>query len=428
MKSKLFIILLFCLAIDFINAQNHKAYYKNGQLREIGIFKNEKEIGEWKWYFENGQLESVGSYEKGHQTGQWKEYFSNGKLRRIRNFNNGFLIGKSTTYHLTGRIMLIGSYDENGEKIGVWKKYNSDEKLIGISICKNGKEFKNGAWKYYDEDGKIKKTENYNYGVKTGKWKIYDYYGNLYSIEYYKNGKETGEWKTFNTNGQIESIKNFSNGKLNGLWKVHYSTGIVITKNYKDDRLHGEWNSCKENGDCFEIGYYKYDEKHGNWIYFYDNEQIKKEQLWKENKLMEVISYFDEKGILLDKGTVKEGNGTVKEYYADGELASITEYINGKKIDWNNSGQLNNLAWDVYENETNNEMLKKAIEWVQRSIELDENYYNTDTYAALLYKTGKYKQALILSKEAINIAKKKNNDYRSTTKLIEQIYLKMKKY
>ncbi len=428
MKKNIFIIILFCLVVDFLNAQNHKAYYKNGQLREIGTLKNEKEIGEWKWYFENGQLESVGSYEKGHQTGQWKEYYSNGKLRRIRNFINGFLIGKSTTYHLNGRIMLAGSYDDNGEKIGVWKKYHSDEKLIGISICKNGKEFKNGEWKYYDEDGKIKKIENYNYGVKTGKWEFYDYYGSIYSIEYYKNGKETGEWKMFNANGQIKSIKNFSNGKLNGLRKEHYSTGVVITKNYKDDRLHGEWNSCKENGVCFEIGYYKHDEKHGNWTDFYDNGQIEKVQLWKENKLMEVISYFDDKGMPLDKGTLKDGNGTVKKYYADGELISITEYVNGEEFDWNNSGQLNNLAWNAYENETDNEILKKAIKWIQRSIELDKNYYNVDTFAALLYKTGNFKQALTNAEQAIKIAKKEEYDYSSTTKLIELIHLKMKKY
>lgn len=94
-----------------------------------------------------------------------------------------------------------------------------------------------------------------------------------------------------------------------------------------------------------------------------------------------------------------------------------------KNIDrhWNSSYNLNYLAWNAYENSNDINILLKAIKMVERAIELEKNYSNLDTYAALLYKTGNYKQALKRAKEAVDIAKVKGVDYSSTTELIDKI-------
>lgn len=92
---------------------------------------------------------------------------------------------------------------------------------------------------------------------------------------------------------------------------------------------------------------------------------------------------------------------------------------------WNSSDKLNSLAWHAYKKREDISTLLKAIKIVERSIELEQNYYNTDTHAALLFKTGKYKEALKRAKEAINIAKKEGVSYSSTTELIEDIIDKM---
>lgn len=88
-----------------------------------------------------------------------------------------------------------------------------------------------------------------------------------------------------------------------------------------------------------------------------------------------------------------------------------------KKI-WNDWSKLNTLAWHAYEEHNLVDELLKAIEIVKRSISLDENYHNLDTYAALLYKTGRYEAAIKKAKEAIEAAKQDNLDYTATTELL----------
>jgi tetratricopeptide (TPR) repeat protein len=95
------------------------------------------------------------------------------------------------------------------------------------------------------------------------------------------------------------------------------------------------------------------------------------------------------------------------------------------KFIWNSSRNLNGLAWESYKNETSKDKLEEAKKWIIRSIELNKDYYNVDTYAALLFKTGFYTQALKRAKEAIEIAKKNNIDYKSTSDLINLIIEKL---
>jgi thioredoxin 1 len=88
---------------------------------------------------------------------------------------------------------------------------------------------------------------------------------------------------------------------------------------------------------------------------------------------------------------------------------------------WDESTKLNSLAWHIYEQHDEEDILFKAIEVVMRSIELEETYYNADTLAALYFKIGKYKQALKKAKRAIQIAKRESISYTTTTELINAI-------
>ncbi|EDP97690.1 thioredoxin (trxA) [Kordia algicida OT-1] len=88
---------------------------------------------------------------------------------------------------------------------------------------------------------------------------------------------------------------------------------------------------------------------------------------------------------------------------------------------WNSSSKLNSLAWNAYKTQSDIKILLRAIKAVERSIELEATYYNVDTHAALLYKTGNYNKALKKAKQAIDIAKKEGLSYGSTSELIEKI-------
>lgn len=92
---------------------------------------------------------------------------------------------------------------------------------------------------------------------------------------------------------------------------------------------------------------------------------------------------------------------------------------------WDSAKDLNSLAWAYYQNEDDESKLEEAKEWVIRSIELNKNYSNTDTYAALLFKTGDYTKSLKVAKEAIEIAKENDEDYSTTTDLINSVIEKL---
>lgn len=105
----------------------------------------------------------------------------------------------------------------------------------------------------------------------------------------------------------------------------------------------------------------------------------------------------------------------------------------GKEFIWEDSEGLNSYAWNYYlehEDESNvipetDEEMAKALEFVKRSISLNANYNNTDTYAALLYLSGQYTEALKKAKEAIDLAKESETDYETTNELIQKIIEKM---
>lgn len=141
-----------------------------------------------------------------------------------------------------------------------------------------------------------------------------------------------------------------------------------------------------------------------------------------ENKGKFSANYGEEK---VDKKILKtkiEYYKFMKEWdeYANVSVEYADKYAND---DWRS---LNSFAWDFYENVNDNAMIEKAEKWAVRSMELDMNYYNTDTYASILYKLGKYDDALKYAKEAIELAKKSGDKYGETEKLIEKIKSRQK--
>jgi thioredoxin-related protein len=92
-----------------------------------------------------------------------------------------------------------------------------------------------------------------------------------------------------------------------------------------------------------------------------------------------------------------------------------------EKYEPNNANLLNNIAWNIYENCKDKTLLEKALTWSKTSVALDENYYNTDTYAHLLYKTGNNAMAAQMANRAIELAEQNGEDADGTKELIEKI-------
>ena len=93
------------------------------------------------------------------------------------------------------------------------------------------------------------------------------------------------------------------------------------------------------------------------------------------------------------------------------------------KYGGNEAQKLNGVAWIFYENITERKMLEHAEAWALKAVTIEDNYAFNDTYAAVLFKLGKKTDAKNVAEKAIELAKKENTDYQSTSELLEQIKL-----
>jgi thioredoxin-related protein len=99
---------------------------------------------------------------------------------------------------------------------------------------------------------------------------------------------------------------------------------------------------------------------------------------------------------------------------------TVTQYVKdyGKSVSAN---ELNQYAWRIFENCSDAACVNQALEWSKRSVDITNSHMFIDTYANLLYKTGKKQQALAWEEKALKLAKDANEDFSSYEEVIEKI-------
>ena len=108
-----------------------------------------------------------------------KEFYPNGNLRFESSVGqNGLLEGNYTEYYDSGEVKSKGEYFEGSISDTVYIFYRNGNLQAKGFLNKN---IKNGWWKYYREDGKLKSIEEYLV--------INDSMYKNQSILYLKNGK-----------------------------------------------------------------------------------------------------------------------------------------------------------------------------------------------------------------------------------------------
>ena len=136
-------------------------------------------------------------------------------------------------------------------------------------------------------------------------------------------------------------------------------------------------------------------------------------------------------------GSVKEKLLTAKTNETDKIILEAEIYKSQKEKDWKSYGknvldymskyspeeanELNNYAWTFYEHIDDTALLNKAEGWAMTACQLEDNYANNDTYAAVLFKLGKKKEATDAAYKAISLAKESNQDFEETEALLVKI-------
>ena len=392
---------IYTYAIDGKNTD--KGYYSDGKLayiKELKIVKGEAPIQNGKYieYYKNGQIKVQGYYKEGKRDGEFKAFLRNGKSAGSVIYKDGKII-KST---------LINSMKDNAS-FSILTDINSSSNshevvtdefsngLLKQYFTFNKKGLLDGESRQYYEEGDIKSISPFKNNVADGVFISYYQNGNMKEKHAYKNGNEEGEGIFYYENGKLEEKYFMKNGKLDGEAinyfedgkiknKAIFKDGVTLEEEvYKDNEIrkntfkNGEivqqdiYSKNKilkakkfllENGKMKIISYYENGNKQeevfvinelfdGEALVYYPSGKLKEKDFFKNGKRDgEAIIYY-ENGNVKQKSLFKNDKreGDLFMYYPSGKLRQTEKFINGKEdgevIEYYESGVIKEKAYFI---------------------------------------------------------------------------------
>ncbi|WP_281616237.1 energy transducer TonB [Flammeovirga sp. SubArs3] len=163
-----------------------ESYYKNGNLKEKGVFDASKKVGIWHYYHSNSQENF--SYEMKYKEGEFEEttLFINAwdslGNQTVKNGNGQLKYLTKNSFYQEGMV-------KNKLKTGEWNGTYIDGKPYFIETYKNGKLKKGNSW---DSEGKkYSYTKTYKRAFYPGGiWDFYNWIGKV--LRYPDDAKKQG--------------------------------------------------------------------------------------------------------------------------------------------------------------------------------------------------------------------------------------------
>ncbi|QDK81233.1 hypothetical protein EXU85_22530 [Spirosoma sp. KCTC 42546] len=102
-------------------------------------------------------------------------------------------------------------------------------------------------------------------------------------------------------NGKIRARGILVNNKKQGLWNEFEADGsLYLQCQYLNDTLNGECLGYFSNGNPNITGYYKKGIRDSLWSFYYDNGQVRKKGLFRNDKPAGQWAYFSKNGKQVD--------------------------------------------------------------------------------------------------------------------------------
>ena len=320
---------------------------RNADLEYIGniiareLYIKDKKEGTSYYFYKNGKLKSKVDYRNNRRNGIVLEYDESGKIVTILNYNKGTLVEREK----------INRTDENRLKQGTWKEFYSDNKIKREINYKNN--ILDGLYKEYDENGEITLLLRYRDGkiieddsIDTEDIDIkneYDKDGNLAYSGAFRNTKPIGIHRRYDINGNVinsyiyndngikisEGIVDKEGYKI-GQWKNYYNTGeLKSTGKYQNNVQEGKWTFYFRNGKIEQEGEFRNGLISGKWVWYHENGTIKREEEFYNGKEEGFIVEYDEFGEIITKGEYFDGEKEGEWYYEVGDHIELGSYITG---------------------------------------------------------------------------------------------------
>ena len=158
------------------------------------------------------------------------------------------------------------------------------EKAVGKLL--NGK--REGTWKFYYPNGKIKEIADYKADSFHGKRIAYYENGNIYTSAHYNMGVFVDSFFLYFNNGQLRSECWFdSSGKAQGIYKIYYETGEISLIGRSVDNMDVDTaRGFYKNKQLSYLIPYKNGKIEGALLYFDEDGKIVKKEIYKNDSLI----------------------------------------------------------------------------------------------------------------------------------------------
>ena len=321
------------------------AYIREGKLIEdYNLLPN----GKYVEYYKNGNIKLQGNYKEGRRDGEFKTFLKNGKSAGSVIYKDGKII-KSTlikamkdnaSFSLVTDITYILDTSHTIKKVdfenGLLKTY--------FIFDKNG--VSNGDSIEYYEEGNIKSIIPFKNDIVDGLTISYYENGNIKEEVHYKNNKMNGEAKSYDENGKLNGRTIFQDDikleeevhKENEILKNIFKNGEVVKQDV-----------CSPNGTLKERRILNGNEM--EYSSFYENGNVKQKILTKDKVIIKEQLYARNGNIMLNSFFSADGKPIKElfEYYPDGKLfkkiSTMNEMANGDTLEYYPDGNIKKKAF-----------------------------------------------------------------------------------
>lgn len=194
---------------------------------------------------------------KGRRQGLWMDFYPNGTKRYEGQFKNDKCKGTFTYYDEQGNLKATNEFDKSGEK-ALNKTYAPNGRLVATGYYVNQK--KEGEWKYFDKDsGQLLLSEENKNGKVHGWSRLYNPNNGMLAEEtQYVEGQPEGQCKKYSDTGVLLMDCHYHNGLLDGQCKTYYPSRLLKEEGqYTEGRKSGEWKTYNEDGDLISTENYE---------------------------------------------------------------------------------------------------------------------------------------------------------------------------
>ena len=336
--------------INWLYGKKNGWYYKYNKDPSHGVYIWSKELfaadrkeGTAFNYYPDGKVLQTFTYNAGKKEGLSKEYDKDGNIITLLEYTNDFLVSRDR----------INRTDKNGLKQGDWKEFYQNGRIKTEKSYKD--DLVHGYYKEYDIHGKLVLTMLYENGAivksrvedepdieivnkhdEDGKLIYSGPFRNKIPVgvhrEYGKDGKVTNAF-IYNDNGLLlsEGIVDEA-GNRNGKWKDLFSNGKVQAEGqFTDNRRTGQWKFYNISEKVEQTGSYNNNRPDGLWNWYYDSGALRKEEEYFQGQRDGRSTEYSESGDIIAQGQYSDGEKNGPWKYKTGDITEEGKYITGLK-------------------------------------------------------------------------------------------------